>query len=74
MKPTTLHLAPPLVSFLALRPDLKLDAFDRLHTVVIGAAPLGPAVATRFLERLQKPDLFLQEGTHIIILKKYFEE
>ena len=64
MKPSTLHLVPPLVSFLGLRSDLKLEAFHRLHTVVIGAAPLGPAAATRFVESLRKPDLFMQEGTH----------
>lgn len=53
---------PPLVAFLGLRPDLKLEAFQRLHTVAIGAAPLGPAVATRFVERLGRPDLLMQEG------------
>jgi hypothetical protein len=68
MKPSTLHLAPPLVSFLGLRPDLKLEAFNRLHTLVVGAAPLGPAAATRLVERLKKPDLFMQEGTQKVIL------
>ncbi|XP_046456759.1 4-coumarate--CoA ligase 3-like [Daphnia pulex] len=61
-RPSALHLAPPLVSLLGLRPDLKLEAFHRLHTVIVGAAPLGPAAATRFIERLRKPDLFMQEG------------
>ncbi|KZS14605.1 4-coumarate--CoA ligase 3 [Daphnia magna] len=60
--PSTLHLVPPLVLFLGHRPDLKLDAFRRLHTVAIGAAPLGLAVATRFVERFQKHDLLMQEG------------
>jgi hypothetical protein len=61
-QPSTLHLVPPLVAFLGLRPDLKLEAFQRLHTVAIGAAPLGTAVATRFVERLGRPDLLMQEG------------
>jgi hypothetical protein len=52
------------VAFLGLRPDLKLEAFQRLHTVAIGAAPLGPAVATRFVERLGRPDLLMQEGIY----------
>ncbi|EFX82657.1 hypothetical protein DAPPUDRAFT_316478 [Daphnia pulex] len=60
--PSTLHLVPPLVAFLGLRPDLKLEAFQRLHTVAIGAAPLGTAVATRFVERLGRPNLLMQEG------------
>ncbi|KAI9559136.1 hypothetical protein GHT06_015925 [Daphnia sinensis] len=61
-KPSTLHLVPPLVSFLGLQPELKLEAFHRLHSIVIGAAPLGPAAATRLVERLKKQDLFMQEG------------
>lgn len=61
-KPSTLHLVPPLVSFLGHQPNLKLEAFRRLHTIVIGAAPLGPAAATRLVERLQKHDLLMQEG------------
>ena len=52
------------MAFLGLRPDLKLEAFQRLHTVAIGAAPLGTAVATRFVERLGKPDLLMQEGIY----------
>ena len=57
-----LHLVPPLVSFLGHRPDLKLEAFHRLHTLFCGAAPLGPTAATRLTERLGKYDLLMQEG------------
>lgn len=60
--PTLLQLVPPLVSFIAHKPDLKMDAFHRLHTIFCGAAPLGPATATKVIERLGKEDLLLQEG------------
>lgn len=62
-----LQLVPPLVTFLGLRSDLKLEAFHRLHTVIIGAAPLGPAAATKLIERLGKEDLLIQEGVVYIL-------
>ena len=62
MKFTVLHLVPPLVGFLALCPDLKLEVLHRLHTVFIGAAPLGPAIASKLVERFDKQDILLQEG------------
>ncbi len=62
LQPTMLQLVPPLVSYLSVRSDLKLDSFRRLHTIIIGAAPLGPAVANMLIERLGKPDLLMQEG------------
>ncbi len=43
-----------------------MDAFHRLHTIFCGAAPLGPATATKVIERLGKEDLLLQEGTFIL--------
>jgi acyl-CoA synthetase (AMP-forming)/AMP-acid ligase II len=61
-RPTMLQLVPPLVSYLSARPDLKLDSFHRLHTIIIGAAPLGPLVANKLIGRLGKPDLLMQEG------------
>lgn len=67
-----LHLVPPLVSFLGHRPDLKLEAFHRLHTLFCGAAPLGPSAANRLVERLGKYDLLMQEGNLLIILKVFF--
>jgi len=60
--PTMMHLVPPLISFLGHYPDVKLDAFNRLHTIFCGAAPLGQAAATRLIDRLSKYDLLLQEG------------
>ena len=64
-----LQLVPPLVSYLSARPDLKLDSFHRLHTIIIGAAPLGPLVANKLIERLGKPDLLMQEGMNKQILR-----
>ena len=63
LQPTMLQLVPPLVSFIGHRPDLKLEAFHRLHTVFCGAAPLGPTAASKLVERLGKYDLLMQEGT-----------
>ena len=63
LQPTMLQLVPPLISFLGHHPDVKLEAFDRLHTLFCGAAPLGQAAATRVIERFNKYDLLLQEGT-----------
>jgi len=63
-----LQLVPPLISFLGHHPDVKLEAFDRLHTMFCGAAPLGQAAATRLIERLNKYDLLLQEGASHLIL------
>jgi len=60
--PTMLQLVPPLISFLGHHPEVKLEAFDRLHTLFCGAAPLGQAAATRVIERFNKYDLLLQEG------------
>lgn len=60
--PTMLQLVPPLVSFLGHRPDLKLEAFHRLHTVFCGAAPLGPAAANKLMDRLGRRDILMQEG------------
>jgi hypothetical protein len=57
-----LQLVPPLVSFLGHRPDLKLEAFHRLHTVFCGAAPLGPAAANKLMDRLGRRDILMQEG------------
>ncbi len=62
-KPTVLPIVPLVVSFLALHPAVKLEAFRRLHSVIIGGAPLGPAIANKFVERLGKDDLLIQEGS-----------
>jgi hypothetical protein len=40
-----------------------------LHTIIIGAAPLGPLVANKLIERLGKPDLLMQEGMNKQILR-----
>lgn len=43
-------------------PALKLESFERLHTVFSGAAPLGLSAPVKFLERLQNPGVDIIEG------------
>ncbi|KAK2706327.1 uncharacterized protein LOC136029917 [Artemia franciscana] len=62
VKPTVLQLVPPLISFLANSSNLDRKMFQRLHTVMSGAAPLGPSIANKLLERINSSSLFLQEG------------
>ncbi|XP_065564742.1 uncharacterized protein LOC136030049 [Artemia franciscana] len=57
-----MQLVPPILNFLTNRPEVKSQWFNNLHTAVSGAAPLGSAIASTFLEKLNKPDLLLQEG------------
>uniref|UniRef100_A0A0P5EMA5 4-coumarate--CoA ligase n=1 Tax=Daphnia magna TaxID=35525 RepID=A0A0P5EMA5_9CRUS len=61
-KPTALHIVPPLASLLAQYPALKTESFSRLHTVFCGAAPLSVQTTVNLLERLNVPNLSLQEG------------
>ncbi|KZS10135.1 4-coumarate--CoA ligase 3 [Daphnia magna] len=62
IQPTALHIVPPLASLLAQYPALKTDSFSRLHTVFCGAAPLSVQTTVNLLERLNVPNLSLQEG------------
>lgn len=55
-------MLPSLVSLINNYPALKLESFDRLHSVFSGAAPLGLAAPTKLLERLQNPDIEIFEG------------
>jgi 4-coumarate--CoA ligase len=59
-----MHLVPPLMSLLGQHQHLDVKSFSRLHSIFSGAAPLGPTVATRILERFGRPDLVLQEGVY----------
>ncbi|XP_065564516.1 uncharacterized protein LOC136029918 [Artemia franciscana] len=62
VKPTMLQLVPPLISYLGNEKKLNLKAFERMHTIMSGAAPLGPATANKLLEKLRNPGITLQEG------------
>ena len=61
-QPTMLQLVPPLISYLGNEKKLNLKAFERMHTIMSGAAPLGPATANKLLEKLRNPGITLQEG------------
>jgi len=47
-RPTYLHLAPPLVQFLANHPAVTVDHLASLHTIFVGAAPVGQGLIDLF--------------------------
>jgi len=59
-RPTTLHLAPPLVGFLANHPAVTADHLASLQTIVVGAAPAGQALIDLFHKRA--PHVRFREG------------
>jgi len=59
-RPSFLHLAPPLVGFLATHPAVTPEHLTSVHTVVVGAAPVGPALVQQFLVRA--PHVAFREG------------
>ena len=50
-KPTFLHLAPPVVSFLANSDKVKPQHLESIKSIFVGAAPFGEAIAQKFLEK-----------------------
>eukprot|EP00092_Neocalanus_flemingeri_P002290 GFUD01002443.1.p1 GENE.GFUD01002443.1~~GFUD01002443.1.p1 ORF type:complete len:584 (-),score=184.68 GFUD01002443.1:183-1730(-) len=60
-RPTTLHLAPPLVGFLANHPAVTQDHLASLQTIVVGAAPAGQALI----------DLFHKRASHVRFREGY---
>jgi len=61
-KPTTLHVVPSLMNLITNYPGLKVESLERLHTVFSGAAPLGLATPTKFLEMLNNQRIDILEG------------
>ncbi|EFX67408.1 hypothetical protein DAPPUDRAFT_203687 [Daphnia pulex] len=61
-KPTAMHVVPPLATLLAQHPALKVESLSQMHTIFCGAAPLGVQTSVKLLERLNNPNLSLQEG------------
>lgn len=51
LQPTFMHLAPPLVSFVATTPDLTADHLKSLDHIVVAAAPSGPALIKKFKDK-----------------------
>ena len=57
-----MHIVPPLASLLNQYPALNVESFSRTHTIFCGAAPLSVKSSVQLLERLNNPNLSLQEG------------
>ncbi|EFX67425.1 hypothetical protein DAPPUDRAFT_115457 [Daphnia pulex] len=55
-------VVPPLVSLLAQHPALKVESLSQTHTITCGAAPLSVKTSVTLIERLNNPNLSLQEG------------
>jgi len=53
-RPTFLHLAPPLVGFLASHPAVTPEHLTSVHTIFVGAAPAGQALINMFHKRAPK--------------------
>merc|ERR1711963_531107 len=59
-KPNFMHFAPPLVQFCAYSPDVKPHHLESIKYVMIGAAPVGEALANKFKEKA--PNCQFREG------------
>jgi len=59
-RPTFLHLAPPLVGFLASHPAVTPEHLASVHTIFVGAAPAGPALINKFHSKA--PNVRFREG------------
>lgn len=57
-EPTILHLVPPLMNMLAASPEYGQKEFEKIHTIVGGAAPIGPALIEKLLQKAGKYFLF----------------
>ena len=55
-----MHLAPPLVSYLANHKDIKPEHLESVKYIVVAAAPFGEALAEKFLEKA--PHVVFREG------------
>ncbi|TRY77011.1 hypothetical protein TCAL_06363 [Tigriopus californicus] len=61
-KPTFLHLVPPLVSFLSTNPAVKAQHLASLEAVIGGAAPFGPALIEKLMEKCKPNVVNFREG------------
>ena len=64
-QPTVLHLAPPVVSFLANSEKVKPEHLESIKSIFVAAAPFGEATAHKFLEKA--PHVVFREGNFEII-------
>ncbi|KAK7076224.1 hypothetical protein SK128_028319, partial [Halocaridina rubra] len=56
-----LHTVPPIINFLNHSPLITPRHFEPTHTIVCGAAPLGPALVEEFWKKFGE-DIQFQEG------------
>lgn len=61
-KPTVLAMVPPLVSFLATHPMVKSSHLASVKVMTGGAAPFGPALIDKFLEKCKPNIVKFREG------------
>lgn len=59
-KPTFLHLAPPLLAFLAMHAGVKAHHLQSLRYILVAAAPVVPSLIRSFLEKA--PHVEVREG------------
>jgi len=61
-KPTWLNLVPPLVSFLATHPKVSSQMLSTVKAVTGGAAPFGPALIEKFMQKVSPNVIEFREG------------
>ncbi len=61
-KPTWLNLVPPLVSFLATHPKVQSSHLASVKNITGGAAPFGPALIEKFMEKASPNVIKFREG------------
>ena len=61
-QPTWLNLVPPLVSFLSSNPAVKSSHLESVQAVTGGAAPFGPALIEKFMEKAAPNVIKFREG------------
>jgi len=61
-KPTVLNLVPPLVGFLATNPAVKSSHLSSVKVVTGGAAPFGPSLIEKFMEKVAPGVIEFREG------------
>ena len=59
-RPTFLHLAPPVLNFLTTHAGVKTHHLESLRYILVGAAPVAPALIQRFKEKA--PHVDFREG------------
>ncbi len=66
MKPTLLHIVPTLAQLFINHPALKMESFERVHTIFSSAALLGQQTAVRVLDKFKNYNLLVQEGALLL--------